>query len=314
MKFWHSVRTVSYIVLIGATLLVVISRWIWGLIILLMCYQVALVLMILIRRNIIEAKGGYGYQQQDKTAANKKLSTRKKIRMLVTDSEDKLYFRGFNTISSLAAIVYLTTVFSVQFSTWIGPFPFLFLAFGVLLGLGNFVAMTSVLARFNFHLLFVTIAFLLGYVSEPHYVRLMDKANTQAQFSHRQNLKEFFYSWINDPERRKVLNDTSVKKYPVYFVMANGALHGPVTGQLPSYQKLRMKQTGCFPNTFFVYPAHPVAALVMVLFFLYCGVKAVCLQMISQEQPVKKRRQPILNLIFLHTHWPACWAPMYSEI
>ncbi len=222
MKFWHSVRTVSYIVLIGATLLVVISRWIWGLIILLMCYQVALVLMILIRRNIIEAKGGYGYQQQDKTAANKKLSTRNKIRMLVTDSEDKLYFRGFNTISSLAAIVYLTTVFSVQFSTWIGPFPFLFLAFGVLLGLGNFVAMTSVLARFNFHLLFVTIAFLLGYVSEPHYVRLMDKANTQAQFSHRQNLKEFFYSWINDPERRKVLNDTSVKKYPVYFVMANG--------------------------------------------------------------------------------------------
>jgi hypothetical protein len=252
MKFWHLVRIISYIALSGITLLVVISRWTWGLIVLLLCYQVALVLLILIRRNIIEAKGAYNYQHADKNAASpKKISTWKKIKLLVTDEEDKLYFRGFNIISALAAIVYLSTVFSVKFSTWIGPFPFCFLAFGVLLGLGNFVAVLSVLARFNFHLLFVTIAFLLGYISEPHYVRLTDKVNVQARFDQRQNLKEYFYSWINDPERKKILDDTTVKKYPVYFGMANGGASRSGYWSATVFSKIEDETKGFFSKHLF---------------------------------------------------------------
>lgn len=221
IKFWQRVRFISYIVLTVLTLFVIFSKWIWGLIILLIALQIVLVLLILIRRNIIEAKGEYAYQHKEK-AQVQKMGVLKKLKRLVTDEEDKLYFRGFNIISALAAVFYLITVFSVPFSTWIGSFPFLFLAFGVLLGLGNFVAVISVLSRFSFHLLFITLAFLLGYVSEPHYTRLIDKADTNSQFNQRQNLKEFFYAWINDPERKKQLDDSSITSYPVYFVMANG--------------------------------------------------------------------------------------------
>ncbi|MBS1607406.1 MAG: hypothetical protein JSS70_01220 [Bacteroidetes bacterium] len=250
-KFWHFTRVAAYILLTVFTLLVVISRWTWGLIGLLIAYQVCLVLLILIRRNIIEAKGDYSYQNDENKLFLQKLSTWKKIRLLVTDREDRLYFKGFNIISSLAAIVYLATVFSVRFSTWMGPFPFVLLAFGVLLGLGNFVAVLSVLARFNFHLLFITIAFLLGYVSEPHYVRLINKQNVQARFDQRQNLKEFFYQWINDPERKKILNDTAIKKYPVYFCMANGGASRSGYWSATVFSKIEDETKGLFSKHLF---------------------------------------------------------------
>ena len=223
IKFWQKVRLYTYIFLTAATLVVVLYKWIWGLIILLLCYQIGFVIIILIRRNIIDAKNEYSFQNRERyQTTSKELSVWKKIKQLVTDKEDKQYFRAINSVSLLAAIIYFSTIFSVGFSTWIGSFPFLFLAFGVLLGLGNIIAIFSVLLRFNFHILFLTLAFLVGYISEPHYIRLTDKQNTNVRFDKRQDLKDFFNGWINDPERKKILSDTGVKNYPVYFVMANG--------------------------------------------------------------------------------------------
>lgn len=223
IMFWQKIRLITYIFIFLATAFVVFNKWIGGLIILLLCYQVSFVIIILIRRNIIDAKNEYSFQNRDRYQTGVKgISVWKKFRQLVTDKEDKRYFQAITLISILAVIVYFATIISVRFSTWIGSFPFLLLAFGVLLGIGNLIAMFSVLLRFNFHLLFVTIAFLLGYVSEPHYTRLSKKENTANQFSNRQDLKEYFYGWLSDPARRQILTDSSVKKFPVYFVMANG--------------------------------------------------------------------------------------------
>lgn len=222
LRFWQRSRLFIYALIAVATLFVVLYRWVWGLIILLMAYQVAFVVIILIRRNIIDCKNEYSFRHREQyNLTDQRISIWKRIRQLVTDKEDRQYFIGLNIISFFAAIVYFSTIFSVHFSTWIGSFPFLLLAFGVLVGLGNAVALLSVLARFNFHVLFVTLAFLVGLISEPHYTRLDKKPAGAAHFDMRQNLKEYFDHWLQDSVRRQQLLDSN-GKYPVYFVMSNG--------------------------------------------------------------------------------------------
>ncbi len=222
LRFWHRVRFFNYGLLILLTLGEIFTRWVWGLIILLLIYQVGFIVFVLIRRNIIDAKGHYSSGDIEKyDFANKKVSVWKKLWRLVTDNEDKRYFQAFASIGVVATVVYITTVVSVNFSTWMGSFPFIFLAFGVLLAIGNIITIISIIIRFNFHLLLLTLSFIIGYFVEPHYTRLI-KNETGISFENRQTLKEYFYQWVNDPARQQMLNDSSVKKIPIYFVMANG--------------------------------------------------------------------------------------------
>ncbi|MEO5942146.1 MAG: patatin-like phospholipase family protein [Ferruginibacter sp.] len=223
IKFWQRIRLTTYIIILAATLIVVLYKWVWGLILLLMAYQVAFVIIVLIRRNIIDAKDEYSFKNPQRyQIQSNEISTWQKIKQLVTDKEDRQYFQALNIVAFFGGIVYFSTIFSVQFSTWIGSFPFLILAFGVLVGLGNVVALLSVLARFNFHVLLLTLAFLVGYISEPHYTRLPKKELGSVRFDNRQTLQQYFDQWLNDSTRKKMLLDSSTEKYPVYFVMANG--------------------------------------------------------------------------------------------
>ncbi|MEO7047928.1 MAG: hypothetical protein ABI091_21700, partial [Ferruginibacter sp.] len=223
INYWQKIRLTTYIIILAATLVVVLSKWVWGLIILLMLYQIAFVIIVLIRRNIIDAKDEYSFKNPQRyQIQSNEISTWQKIKQLVTDKEDRQYFQALNIVAFFGGIVYFSTIFSVSFSTWIGSFPFLILAFGVLVGLGNVVALISVLARFNFHILLLTLAFLVGYISEPHYTRLPKKELGSARFDNRQNLRQYFDQWLNDSTRKKMLLDSSTEKYPVYFVMANG--------------------------------------------------------------------------------------------
>jgi len=222
LRFWHKVRYINYSLLTLFTLLVILNRWVWGLIVLLLFYQVGFIVFVLIRRNIIDAKGHYSSGDRDKYEfTNKQVSVWKKLWRLVTDNEDKRYFQAFASIGVVATAVYITTVVSVNFSTWMGSFPFIFLAFGVLLAIGNIITIISIIIRFNFHLLLLTFSFIIGYFVEPHYTRLI-KNESGISFEDRQTLKEYFYQWVNDPARQQLLNDTSIKKIPIYFVMANG--------------------------------------------------------------------------------------------
>jgi predicted acylesterase/phospholipase RssA len=222
LRFWQKARFVNYALVLLLTLLVILTKWIWGLIILLLWYQTAFIVFVLIRRNIIDAKGYYSTPEGEKYEfTNRKVKVWKKLYRLVTDNEDRRYFQAFTTIGFIATGVYIGAITSVKFSTWMGSFPFVFLAFGVLLAIGNFITIFSIVIRFNFHLLLLALSFIIGYYVEPHYTRLV-KNETGISFNNRQNLKEYFYQWINDPARRQMLMDSSVKKVPIYFVMANG--------------------------------------------------------------------------------------------
>ncbi|MBS1653222.1 MAG: patatin-like phospholipase family protein [Bacteroidetes bacterium] len=223
LKFLLRLRATTYIVILVSILVVIILQWFVGLIALFIEIQIGLVLLLMVRREIIETKGDSFFQQN---ASERGFTTRspalKQLKGLVSDQEDVLYFRGFAIISSIALTIYIITIVSVRFSVNIGSFPFTMLAFGVLLAVGNFITTISIAARFNFHLLFIALAVLIGHFVEPHYTKQIDKQNPLAMFSKRQRLKEFFLNWIQDSSRQEVLNDSGTQKYPVYFVLSNG--------------------------------------------------------------------------------------------
>jgi hypothetical protein len=216
-KVLQWVRTRIAIFLLAVAILVIIFKNAWMLLALLLILQLVMVLLFIIRRHAIEDKNESFFQQEERS-----FTTRSplfaQLKGLVLDKEDRAYFRGFNIISTFAAFVYLLTVFSVTFAVGIGTFPFVLIAFSVLLGLGNFVSTISILGRFNFHLLFIALALLIGWLVEPHYTSLPEKQDTSAVFTNRQQLKEYFTNWVN--QRKQVLDSSD--SYPVYFVLADG--------------------------------------------------------------------------------------------
>ena len=129
------------------------------------------------------------------------------------------YFTWFNIISLIGIAVYFTTIISEPFSWLIGPFPFVLLAFGVLLGIGNIVTAVSIQANVNFHLIIFLLALLIP-GKETHYVRTTSVQSKQNIFQQRQDVTEYYLRWMNDSTRIASIKKDSA--YNMYFVMANG--------------------------------------------------------------------------------------------
>lgn len=130
------------------------------------------------------------------------------------------YFRWFNIVAMSGLIIYLLTIRSIETSWQLGPFPFVLLAFAVLLGFGNILTALSVKISINLHFIIFAIALLLG-SDETHYVRTK-RFDTTAQhgiYNQRQDIQTYFRNWVAN---RGVAIDSAADNYPVYFVLANG--------------------------------------------------------------------------------------------
>jgi predicted acylesterase/phospholipase RssA len=208
---------------LAALIVVIIFKLFIGLLLLLIVMQQALVLLLIIRRKLIEARHD-SYYQQTKSSRHfdQGSKLRQKTKGLLFDKEDRGYFKVFLGISFFVAIFYFMTMSSVRFATIIGSFPFVLIAFGILLLLGNVIAFFSVLKHFNFHVFLLILAFIMGLLFEPHSVNLIKKKDPSRGFSNRQDLKTYFRLWINDPQRKRILDDPATTKYPVFFSLANG--------------------------------------------------------------------------------------------
>lgn len=221
--FLKSVQTTTWVILGVALAVVFLFHIFLGLILLLLGMQQALVLLLIIRRKLIEAKGESFYQMDD---ADRPFTPESPFLQrylgLLLDKEDRGYMKFFLVVSSITAIVYFATVFSIDFAVYIGSFPFVFIAFGVLLLLGNTVAYISVLTRFNFHVVLLLLAFIIGLFNEPHNVQLEKKKDPSRSFSKRQDIAGYLRSWVSDSARMHALNDTGVHAYPVIFSLADG--------------------------------------------------------------------------------------------
>ena len=228
LKFLKRARLINHIVLIAAILAVMMIRNFWGLVAFLIVLQMGLVLMLILRREIIEARGetiNYMSLNNAETEVTIGSSIWQKILYIVIRDDDDQYFFTFNIISLLAVIVYIAAIASVKVSITIGSFPFVLLAFGVLLGIGNLITLFSVFARFNFHLVIFLLALLIGNYVDPHGAAVVSKENARAYFRQRKNLHDYFLSWLKDDCRKGAItriDPSKDKKYPIYFVLANG--------------------------------------------------------------------------------------------
>ena len=222
LKFLKTTRKITHGILITWIAAVMLTKYFWGLISLLIVLQIGLVLLLIIRRELDEAESHDNIPKPKKT--NQGFGFWKKARYIILHDENPNYVRFFMVICTIGLAFYIAAIVYIRFAVFIGPFPFVLLAFGVLMGFGNILSFISVLIRFNCHLLLFIIALLFGSLNvfDSHKLNLPDKENREARFDQRQNLKDYFTNWINDPERQKILLDGSAPKYPVYFVMANG--------------------------------------------------------------------------------------------
>ncbi len=216
VKYLNSFRYTTYGLLGTALLVIIFLQSFIFLMILLFAFQVGLVLILIFRRKLIFIEE---LQKDIELLKTKQFLV--KVRKFTFDSEDRLYTWVFIGILVVGLFFYLSTIFSVSFSVYIGTFPFVLFAFGLLLILGNGVTLVSVIYRINVHIIVFFFAFLSGLIFEPHYTHIPGKKNAANLFDNRQNLNEYFKNWIE--QRKQELDDSSSKKiFPVYFVLADG--------------------------------------------------------------------------------------------
>jgi hypothetical protein len=184
------------------------------LIVLLAAFQAGLVLLLVFRRKSIYIK----YPEKDpELYANQDFF--KRVRKFVFDEEDKTFSWVFLSVLIVGLFFYLTAIFSIKFSIYIGSLSFILFAFGTLLILGNGVALISVLYRINVHILVFFLAFVMGLIFEPHQVHLSTKRSS-GDFGNRQPLNEYFRHWVT--QRQAALDSNNGKEYPMFFVMSDG--------------------------------------------------------------------------------------------
>jgi len=130
------------------------------------------------------------------------------------------YFFWFMLVALAGIIVYVLAIVELSIAINIGPFPLALLAFSVLLGFGNIMAIISVRTGVNWHVLIFLFALLLG-KKETHYVRMADQSKDRLSiYKQRQGMIDYFRNWIKDSTRGNMID--SGKQYDVYFVLANG--------------------------------------------------------------------------------------------
>lgn len=159
--------------------------------------------------------------------------------------EEVNFHFGFFLISLVALLIYLGCTFSVDFAVMIGSFPFVLLAFGVLLGAGFLISFFSIRIKLNVHFILVFLAFLFGQWTERHQVDLPERPAGQAvPFTNKASLRDYFFQWVQD---RDSLISRS-QQFPVYFVLADGGASrsgywvGSVLGKLEDTSRRAFSQ------------------------------------------------------------------------
>ena len=184
------------------------------LIILLAAFQAGLVLLLVFRRKSIYVK----YPDKDpEQFANHDFFN--KVRKFVFDEEDQTFSWVFLAVLIVGLVFYLSAIFSINFSIYIGSLSFILFAFGTLLILGNGVALISVIYRINVHVIVFFFAFIIGLIFEPHDVHTSNKKTT-AVYSNRQTLHEYFENWVT--LRPEIADTSNHKEYPLIFVLSDG--------------------------------------------------------------------------------------------
>jgi hypothetical protein len=197
--------------------------------------QLGFLFMVIIRRKITETEIASVKARELSTDAETGNILYRTLNWILTDEEGSRsesgnhlilkgewkIFKWFNIATVNTVIIYLLAVFNLRFARFLSPFPFFLLAFGILLGFGNIVALFSTKLKINFHFIFLVLVVAVGFMAEPHKVRIKKVPGEQGQvFAGRNNLHAYFNKWAT--MRKVEISDSSRQVYPVFFALADG--------------------------------------------------------------------------------------------
>jgi predicted acylesterase/phospholipase RssA len=131
--------------------------------------------------------------------------------------KERGFFLFFNFVSMIALFCYLLAIVKMPFANQMGTYPFIMLAFGVLVGFFALVSTLSVIRKINFHVILFLVVLLMGKAREPHYARTYT-APTTADLQRRPAIKDYFLKWAAD-RKDSIL---AAPRYPVFFVLSDG--------------------------------------------------------------------------------------------
>jgi hypothetical protein len=130
-------------------------------------------------------------------------------------------FFVYNLIAILALAAYFGIIGSIIFGREVGSFAFTLLAFAILLGVGNIIALLSFRTGINWHFVFISLVVIIGFWTEPHTARVIEVPNKNT-YNQRPDLKTYLEWWCNDPVRKAILENSEIDTFPVLFVLADG--------------------------------------------------------------------------------------------
>lgn len=186
--------------------------------------QLGFLFLVIIRRKITEtdiiAGHGFFYRTLNWILTDES-GTRSAARNQMILKGEWNIFKWFNVSAIIAITIYLLAIFNLTFSRILSPLPFALLAFGILLGAGNIIALLSTKTKINFHFILIVLVFAVGLLAEPHNVRV-NKSTHEPEliYGKRQDLHAYFNQWV--AVRQKEIEDSSNTIYPVFFALADG--------------------------------------------------------------------------------------------
>lgn len=214
--FWATIALIAVSTII---LTVSVGRYTWPvlvlMVILLLVLQACFLILVITRRQVLDQEAIKGAPQPK--PFNK--WAKKSADFAQLPSAEVNFHFGFLIICLIALVIYLLSMFNIRYAVMLGSFPFVLLAFGVLLGVGFLLTSISIRIGLNVHFIIIFFVFLFGTWVERHRVDLLEREPAaERPFINRAGLKEYFLKWI---EERNLLIDRS-SEFPVYFVLSDG--------------------------------------------------------------------------------------------
>jgi hypothetical protein len=125
----------------------------------------------------------------------------------------------YHIIAFFALLCYLLSINYLPFAREVSSFPLALLAFGILLGIINFLGLLSRKKNVNFNFLLLSLIIIAGFFFEIHPVRMKSVKDKTKLYAARPSFRKYLESWI---QWHKKEIDSSGDHYPVIFTLADG--------------------------------------------------------------------------------------------
>lgn len=128
-------------------------------------------------------------------------------------------FLIYHILAFLAFLCYMLGINHLPFARNLTSFPLVLLAFGILLGIINFISLLSQRKNVNFNFLLIMLVIICGYIFEIHPVRTVQEGDPSKQaYAERPVFRKYLEDWVR---RHRPAIDSSTR-YPVFFTLADG--------------------------------------------------------------------------------------------